>query len=274
MVGRPTASHTITTCRAVRAPERGVGQTASVDPELQSLLSVVRTDLVWLRDEWSHDLGRDAVRRASPALRLLLVDNLYGQAWRAVGLPREPVISAISLDRYDDLIESGKVTSAYAAGPTGHEAQIFTSVTVHGEIPEWMDPNRHQQLGHEHASDFPLRAFLESTCMVVEGHRVSRRELIKYVANRLGGAHFGLAGAKLATRPLFELLDKAADDGGLVLGYPLPHYLLLTVGYALARSADLEVFVAAVTAAGLPLDEEQAPAAAKIASTTNGPGSS
>jgi hypothetical protein len=58
---------------------------------------MVAEDLAWLRDEWTPKVDAASVRRVSPLLRSLLIDGQYVRAWRAIGLPGEPYISATDL---------------------------------------------------------------------------------------------------------------------------------------------------------------------------------
>lgn len=45
-------------------------------------------------------------------------------------------------------------------------------------------------------SDFTLKQFMDSTCMIAGGREISRNWIVQYVANSLGGTHFGFESKK------------------------------------------------------------------------------
>ncbi len=87
-----------------------------------------------------------------------------------------------------------------------------------------------------------LDEYMASTCIVVDGTAVSRRHVVKFVANRLGGAHFDPRGKKSRKREeeeeerLFDLMDRAVH----VVRLPLVYYELLSIGQSLVNSEDIK----------------------------------
>ena len=55
---------------------------------------IVDEDLAYLIDIWQPSLDEAVLRRDSPMLRRLLVEGQYARAWRDLGLPGEPYVSA------------------------------------------------------------------------------------------------------------------------------------------------------------------------------------
>ena len=49
-------------------------------------IAIVAEDLIHLRDDWGGEITDAQIRRGSAVLRRLLVEDAYGQAWRAAGL--------------------------------------------------------------------------------------------------------------------------------------------------------------------------------------------
>lgn len=69
---------------------------------------VVDEDLGYLIEEWRPSLDEAKLRRDSPMLRRLLVDGQYSRAWRDLGLPGEPYLSAPTFES-----GMGETTRAY-----------------------------------------------------------------------------------------------------------------------------------------------------------------
>jgi hypothetical protein len=87
---------------------------------------IVAEGLEFLMDEWVPELERPALRRLSPTLRLLLHQNEYGKGWSALGLPRQPYISATSLDALLGTIDRRLVKLAFA--PAGYAVSAALSI--------------------------------------------------------------------------------------------------------------------------------------------------
>ena len=79
-----------------------------------------------------------------------------------------------------------------------------------------------------------LRAFVESPCMVIEGAVVIRRVLIKYVSNKLGGAHFDRTRGFSQEEIAFRRLDSVGSTLRLADKNAI-YFELLSIGQALAR---------------------------------------
>lgn len=79
--------------------------------------------------------------------------------------------------------------------------------------------------------------------MLIGGHLISRHTVIKYVANKLGGAHHDKRRGTDKENLAFVLLDKVGRDMGLrLLDKPAVYFELLAIGQALAKSPDLRKF--------------------------------
>jgi len=85
-----------------------------------------------------------------------------------------------------------------------------------------------------------LREFANSPAVIVRGTPIPRRTTIKYVANKLGGAHFDPRRENNDEGAMYELLDKASTIA--LLGKPAIYFELLSAGQALANAADIQAF--------------------------------
>ncbi|WP_148896788.1 hypothetical protein [Geothermobacter ehrlichii] len=157
----------------------------------QEIITVAQ-DIEYFANDWNENATEASIRRGSPILRRLLVERILGKAWRAVGKEKEPIIVGVNLDlmvgSYDrnnlEIALAGGAAHAgiYAAG------YMLTKGTTHLRPPE----RKNGSIDHIMKYEFPLNQYLESTCAIVAGATINRRELIKYVANVKGGVHLGL----------------------------------------------------------------------------------
>jgi hypothetical protein len=98
--------------------------------------------------------------------------------------------------------------------------------------------------------DLSLKKFLDSACIVARGTKISRRTLIKYVANKLGGVHFDpKRDLTKMEEQQFALLDEIRDER-IVADKPAIYFELLSVGQALLASPDITMFLALGAKAG------------------------
>jgi len=153
------------------------------------LIEIVAADLRYLRYQWDETIDDHSLRRSSPVLRRLLVDNELQRAWKAAGFKKEPRITASSLARTLSLIRKNSITFAAAGGARYQGIEVRTPVMVNYAADD-------SEIAKLAAAGVPeetvgLRAFIEAPCIVVKGCIVSRRILIQYVANKLGGGSLG-----------------------------------------------------------------------------------
>jgi hypothetical protein len=166
------------------------------------------------------------LRVASGPLRFLVVDGNLIQAWRALG----------------------------TSGPIYVEACCFTSPPP----PEAVGycgggdvlPGVPLSIGwggfELHVKQLKLSAFLDEPCISAKGIRVTRRELVRYIANTKGGAHYDPRGLSLKSKsPKFTLLRELEQDGFAGFGMKvndrnLVHHELYSVIQSLLRSPQVK----------------------------------
>jgi hypothetical protein len=133
-----------------------------------------------------------ALRRGSTVLRQLLVQNELQRAWKAAGFEREPQIKASSLASILNQFPKEKIHFAAAGGAHYKGAELRGALVLNYAVNT-------AEIGENHTDGLPqetfgLRRFVEAPCAIVKGNLISRRVLIKFVANKLGGAHFDTSG--------------------------------------------------------------------------------
>ena len=210
-------------------------------------------DLSYLRREWDQDVSDASLRRSSPILRRLLVDDLLQRAWRDLNLDRQPIVRAPSLEVKLRNFALRKITYAQAGGAK-HREVVVTTVIEYGD---YLSPEQALQAfgsGPDAPErDFSLRRFVEGTCIVVKGTAISRHILVKYVANKLGGVHLDPSRDLNKEEELkFSLLDEVRAER-VTADKPAIYFEYLSIGQALINSPDIDRFLAiAANATGGP----------------------
>jgi hypothetical protein len=185
-----------------------------------SLISVVNEHLSQLSRLSVFDASEGRLTVASASLRSLLVDDLLGRAWKAsqIGGPMTFKTWCIVSTQGDDAV-------AYCGGGDiipGHSLSICWNARLE---------QRTLSLG-----DFRQRARIQ-----IGNTKISTIELVQYVANTKGGAHFD---PKSTHKPVFELLRRLEADelDGLpfqINGRNMLHHEILSIGQAVAKSPEV-----------------------------------
>lgn len=201
-------------------------------------VQTVTSDLAFLMTEWNDKIDDQSLRRSSPVLRRLLVEGELQRAWKLAGYPGEPLIVGSTLEPLLACVPLDRIRMASAGGGEyqGNALRGSTEIVGTLSLPEIQAI---QARGLPEAK-LSLRRFVEATCLVLNGQPVSRRSVIKFVANRLGGVHSSNK-TERKHEEIYKLLD-AARDTYLLLEKPVIFFELLSTGQALARSADLRTF--------------------------------
>lgn len=228
-----------------------------------NLPDIIANDLEWFYQSWNTSISDAVLRMGSTALRRLLVHNELQAAWRMVGFEKAPRVVAPRLEAILDAKGGAAVEVAFALGGIIEGLHMGLSVVNRGRTPV-----RPQENPMEHS--FRLHEYVESCSMFLMGRRVRRREIVKYVANKMGGAHFDPKRKKgeevygLLDRHLYTLTVKKpeGDEAGPTIavslgpqqkkqpGLPVIWCELLCIGQHLASSPDIRGFVEKVRAAG------------------------
>jgi len=210
------------------------------------LVSVVRQDLVYLREEWDQEISDESLRRSSNVLRNLLVEDQFGKAWRLIGFERQPKIAAPDLDYYIEDLDSSRITLAQAGGASYHGMKIFALASGRYALSPEHIKKRAQKDPHALEKEFYLSDYLESTCMVIKGIRISRKCLIKYVANKLGGTHIDFRRDPSSDAHRQYIALDSVPNNLEVAEKKAMYYELLSIGQCIAKTADTERFISAI----------------------------
>ena len=200
------------------------------------LIRTVVEDLDYLRTDWCADISDAQLRRGSTTLRRLIAEGELQRAWKAAGLAREPEIPAFVIPEIFTVFDPARLLCATAGGAIHKGIQAAGMVMVDYSAPQ-AQLEQHRALGLPQAT-LGLRAFSEGECVKVRSGSLNRRQLVKYVANRLGGAHFDGKRGKAHEEQLFAELDESSSRMRIV-DKPVTYFELLSIGQALALAPDL-----------------------------------
>lgn len=167
---------------------------------------MVRSDLAWLVREFEHGTrDRDEIRRSSAVVRRLLVDGSLQQGRKAARADGQARMSVYPLSQALDLSNLADVRLFAAAG-CQIEQRFFGPLSLGPQHLAMPSPAQVQFL--------PLPKFMKAPCMVANGTAITRNQVIKYVANKLGGVHFDASRQRKGDEYIEQL---EALDGFLIV---------------------------------------------------------
>ena len=211
------------------------------------LVEIVSSDLIYLRDQWDQSIEDHSLRRASPILRRLLVAEEMQRAWKAAGFEKQPQITASILS--PGLLSSGSKVRFASAGGALYGGMEIRGLFVYGEALS-AEQMKARALSGFPETTVPLVDFVAAPCLIVQGVKVSRRVLIKFVANKLGGAHHDAKRNEKVEGSLFRLLDAVIQERIKIANKDAVYFELLSIGQALVRSPDIQGFIGATQGGG------------------------
>lgn len=201
------------------------------------LTKTVVQQLRYLRNEWNQSIELDDVIRNSNVLRMLLVDDNLGKLWRLCGYTYPIRLRAFTLSRIISEYGRNRILVAWAGGAQYRGARwalgvgLFTdSIAKQQNYPSQTAPQQ---------EELTLDEYLKIPCMIIREVDINRMELIKYVANKLGGTHIDFR--RKANKPLeqkFLSLDSLHNyqqvDKNII------PYELLSIGQELVGSRHIQ----------------------------------
>ncbi len=167
------------------------------------LIKTVVQQLRYLRDEWNQNIALDDVIRNSNVLRMLLVDGNLNRVWRLCGYTYPIRLLAFTLSSLLSEIGREKILVAFTGGASHGGARFALGVLT---LTQDQDTKIKEERPKK--EELTLDNYANNACMIIQGIYITRTELIKYVANKLGGTHIDFR--RKVNKPLeqkFILLD-------------------------------------------------------------------
>lgn len=208
------------------------------------LARLVAEDLEFLFTEWNQDIDDASLRRSSPVLRSLLIEGLLGKAAHEAGKDLRIMTPAICRITTDVELRECKFYQAGGALYKGMMIQA-TSMVARAKSAAEIKAS-YERTKDVIGKNYPLklRAYLRQTSIVVNGVLINREEIIKYVANKLGGAHYDSSranhapGKESSLEQKYALLDEVRS-GIAVADKNAIYYELLSIGQRVVNSRDV-----------------------------------
>lgn len=213
-------------------------------------LKVVADDLEFL-SEWGTDITERTIRHGSGVLRRLLVEGVYGCAWRAIGFERQPKLRTVDLSSILMPDNLKYIEYLLAGGADYRGTSVATLCLVKGLpsegkrppsellriIPKQPKPTDTYPAENE----FTIQDFVASYSGYIKKSTFTRKEVIKYVANVKGGVHLS-AGQRKEEKKLVSRL--ARFEKAFKIAHTDPMLVeIVAIGQALGRSEDAHVYI-------------------------------
>jgi len=209
-------------------------------PELADLTASVIGDLTWLRDTDLRTADEATLRDLSSKLRRLLIDGggTLQKLRRARGLKGEPRVVTIELPD----ATGSDVVFAQAGGMQRQGGTVsHTIIRNRAMSAEEVKASYEAMKGGPKEVERPLSNWLSSGCMKAGGVVITRRVVIQFVANKLGGVHYDPK--RNAKKDAGYLALDRAREGFEILGLDAVYGQLTAIGQQLWASPDVQAMV-------------------------------
>ncbi len=209
-----------------------------MDTSFVQMLQVVIEDLEYLSTTWDQSIDDASLRRASPILRRFIYEGDLDHAWQSVGFSENLSFEATNLDFFLEGHLLGEIKFATAGGALYQGMQVWGAFHIEGRSlsEEEIKADYNRTKNGPFTANFDTEKFKQSSCVVIEGQKVSRVSVIKYVANKLGGTHFDTSRKGRKDDQIFALLDKAYGNVQIA-GKNYIYYELLSIGQSIVNSS-------------------------------------
>jgi hypothetical protein len=217
----------------------------------QELLETTLEDLRHIAGETDPECDDHQLRRVSVQLRRLLVEDGFVRAWKLLQLePKSPKVVAPRL-RTDDLqpddfaVAGGGQIAGLAIG----NAKFMPGRALSADEVKAL----YEREKNDMAYNFSLSEYKDSCAVHATGRKITRKQLVQFIANKKGGAHLDHKRGK--DEEAYAALDKALANPMLFGGQPAQNgkaavpgknavYLeLLSIGQFLTQSPDTKRFI-------------------------------
>lgn len=215
------------------------------------LVRIVAEDLLWLRDVWDDSMKEESLRRGSTTLRGLVAHSRMYRARAELGL--KSVAMTIEAPYLDPCLRGENTRKIrYLVGGGGNHGGVYMhmfGVNIGSEAFEVKgDLDAKDIIGYE----FRLQDYFDSASIYVGGYTVSREQVVKYVANKLGAAHYD---EDRKDKQVYKILDENRDrlmvGGEGVPDLDLVYFELLSIGQLVGKSEAADHLIKGAREAGV-----------------------
>lgn len=170
-----------------------------------------------------------------------------------MGLRKEPRVNSAELSSYLQGIPRDRIMLAQHGGANHNGVQVMAIAAVQGAMtPE--EVKAQHELGKAHMEDTQpcgVSEYMSRVCVLIRGSvagappmAATRRQLVKYVANKLGGAHHDTSRSpQNQAERVYIALDALVENDARVADLEAVYFELLSIGQAIAHSDDAKQFI-------------------------------
>ncbi len=204
-----------------------------MDAASPELVAVVREDLNYLVTDWpTGDIGDDEIRRNSAVLRRLFTYRDLIKVWITV-VGKKDFLVPSSFIHVTDVNRLKEVTFA-TSSPVQDVGMNLLAAIEFNKIQDGAAPISFK---HEVA---PLKRYLNQPACVFSGVLITRDELVRFVTNKLGSAHFDDGRHKPDERPIQAMTQYSIGNRPALIRE------MLSCGQVLAASESTKELIAAL----------------------------
>jgi len=204
---------------------------------------VVFEDLEFLSKQWSQEIDQPSLRRASTTLNTLLIEDNLQVVGRDLGIDvrimARPNEGALALEGKDYCFwqAGGAMIKGVIIGSVSLPSRALTAVE-NAAVAAAMQKNLGENI------PVKISSFLRQPSFIVDGILINREEVIKYVANKLGGKHYDSTRKKNSKSQVslddkYSLLDSVHSKMQFLDKNSI-YYELLSIGQFLNDSPDVQ----------------------------------
>jgi hypothetical protein len=206
---------------------------------MDELKAQIIDDLKYLRETWNQDVIDDNfLRRDSTILRRLLIDGgggLLRRYRKQMGARGDVRVEAVDLNEQLVGLDAAFIKFASAGGARHSGMQVAGGMMYGAAMSE--ETIRARDERGLTFRDIPLSRYLDSPCLVIEGTKIRRRDVIQYIANKKGGVHYD-TGRDRARDKAFQALDRFFGTTQIA-DKEAVYFELLAIGQALVAAPEI-----------------------------------
>ena len=208
---------------------------------INELIKTVSEDLEFVKNEWNmDDISDSNLRRSSHILRRLLIEGDLNKVSIFLNFGKIKIYS-----KDDSCNEDGLVLSQNGGGKfngmTVSNLKIYNKIHTPDQIKKDYESDKNKK-----AQAISINRFLKNKCITFQDMSLDREDIIKYVANKLGGVHYDSSRVESSGKPnkeelmeRYKVLDNYRKEGFQIAGKDAVYFELLSVGKTIIKSNDI-----------------------------------
>jgi len=175
-------------------------------PDLR-LHKICLEDLELLIELNKKSLTEKEIRLISPIIRRLLIENTLQRVWRNIGFNSMIKLNSTSMENMIQVFEV-KETKFMTLGGANNGSGVVGNFVIYNKALTEEDIKKDFILNKEvKVSEVPIHILLDTPCIIVNGVLITKKELIKYIANKCGGVHFDNSREEKEYKELDKILN-------------------------------------------------------------------